>query len=245
MTVTTFLHPRNPYTRRKGPAPDLALQLSCLMVREAQRSQSQQQTGCHLFAKRSPWNQMNIHSSHLSHLAQKASCTMLCNKSVIKRACMVDMSNSMHQWDGVSLYGYPTLLQVLPSTEKISLQTGHHSHSDLPSNNVNKLLLVKLLIATIIFTQSILSNFSMHIKYVYLSVTSNLLLYPLGCATSWFSAFRYWTDSGKTGAKNRVYFNDLSLPRVKTEEVRSPLQVQLEQTNETKFITVSNSACIE
>ena len=32
MTVTTFLHPRNPYTRRKRAAPDLALQLSCLMV---------------------------------------------------------------------------------------------------------------------------------------------------------------------------------------------------------------------
>ena len=31
-----------------------------------------------------------------------------------------------------------------------------------------------------------------------------------------------------------------SLPRVKTEEIRSPLQVQLEQTNETKFVTVSN-----
>ena len=34
-----------------------------------------------------------------------------------------------------------------------------------------------------------------------------------------------------------------SLPRVKTEEVRSPLQVQQEQTNETKFVTVT--ACIE
>jgi hypothetical protein len=27
-TVSTFLHPRNPYTKRKGAAPDLALQLS-------------------------------------------------------------------------------------------------------------------------------------------------------------------------------------------------------------------------
>ena len=31
-----------------------------------------------------------------------------------------------------------------------------------------------------------------------------------------------------------------SLPPVKTEEVRSPLQVQQEQTNETKFVNVSD-----